>query len=58
MGNDLWGTPVGTGEMAATNHSVGIAHPTVVPENAAARREDEEEDADTGTGQGKAESDA
>jgi len=44
--------------MAATNHSVGIAHPTVVPEDAAARREDEEEGANADAERGDAESDA
>ncbi|MEF8800756.1 MAG: hypothetical protein V5A56_06955 [Halolamina sp.] len=32
--------------MAATNHSIGIAHPTVVPKNAAAVTGEDEEAAE------------
>lgn len=48
MGNDLGWTPVESDVMAASNHSVGIAHPTVVPKNAAAV---------TGKGEGEGEGD-
>lgn len=46
MGNHLRPRPVSLDEMAASNHSVGIAHPTVVPKNAAAVTGEDEEDAE------------
>lgn len=46
MGNHLGRTPLYSDEMAATNHSIGIAHPTVVPKNAAAVTGEDEEAAE------------
>jgi hypothetical protein len=45
MGNHIGSRPVERDVMAATNYSIGIAHPTVVPRDAPAVTCEAEEDA-------------